>query len=107
MFGSSPPTCSATTVRVNRQCRVADECFGPVAIMSDLLDTLPDFNVKPYSHLLHSLEKNDVTVNQTIRCRSLLIRSVVRCDGIQDDQAGVVFLDRHWQLVLDDLLLGF
>lgn len=34
--------------------------------MSDLLDTLPDFDVKPYSHLLHSLEKNDVTVTDLI-----------------------------------------
>lgn len=34
--------------------------------MSDLLDTLPDFDVKPYSHLLHSLEKNDVTVTDLV-----------------------------------------
>lgn len=34
--------------------------------MSDLLDTLPDFNVKPYSHLLHSLEKNDITVTDLL-----------------------------------------
>ena len=34
--------------------------------MSDLLDTLPDFDVRPYSHLLHSLEKNDVTVTDLV-----------------------------------------
>lgn len=30
--------------------------------MSDLQETLPDFDIKPYSHLIHSLKKNDVTV---------------------------------------------
>lgn len=30
--------------------------------MSDIVHTLPDFDVKPYSHLLHSIEKNDITV---------------------------------------------
>ncbi|KAL2410898.1 hypothetical protein ABEF95_007476 [Exophiala dermatitidis] len=30
--------------------------------MSDLLEVLPDFDIKPYTHLLHSLEKNDITV---------------------------------------------
>ncbi len=34
--------------------------------MSDLLDTLPDFDVKSYSHLLHSLEKNDVTTTDLV-----------------------------------------
>jgi hypothetical protein len=30
--------------------------------MSDLAQVLPDFDVGPYSHLLHSLEKHDCTV---------------------------------------------
>lgn len=30
--------------------------------MSDLLEVLPNFDLKPYSHLLHSLEKNGYTV---------------------------------------------
>jgi DNA repair protein RAD57 len=30
--------------------------------MSDILHALPDFDVKPYSHLFHSIEKNDITV---------------------------------------------
>lgn len=34
--------------------------------MSDLLDVLPDFDIKPYTHLFHSLEKNDVTVADLI-----------------------------------------
>ena len=34
--------------------------------MCDLLDTLPNFDLKPYSHLLHSLEKNDITVTDRI-----------------------------------------
>lgn len=34
--------------------------------MSDLFAVLPTFDVKPYSHLLHSLEKNNVTVAQLI-----------------------------------------
>ncbi|KIW28800.1 uncharacterized protein PV07_04672 [Cladophialophora immunda] len=34
--------------------------------MSDLLEVLPDFDLKPHSHLLHSLEKNDVTVADLI-----------------------------------------
>jgi DNA repair protein RAD57 len=34
--------------------------------MSDLRDVLPDFNAKPYTHLLHSLEKNDITVTDLV-----------------------------------------
>ena len=34
--------------------------------MSDLLEFLPDFDLKPYTHLLHSLEKNNITVAQLI-----------------------------------------
>ena len=34
--------------------------------MSDLLEILPEFDLKPYSHLLHSLEKNDITVTDLI-----------------------------------------
>ncbi|KIW79217.1 hypothetical protein Z517_05829 [Fonsecaea pedrosoi CBS 271.37] len=34
--------------------------------MSDLVEVLPDFDLKPYSHLLHSLEKNDITVADLI-----------------------------------------
>lgn len=30
--------------------------------MSDLLEVLPDFNTKPFTHLLHSLEKNNISV---------------------------------------------
>ncbi|KIW99531.1 uncharacterized protein Z518_11270 [Rhinocladiella mackenziei CBS 650.93] len=30
--------------------------------MSDLLQVLPDFNIKPYTHLFYSLEKNDMTI---------------------------------------------
>lgn len=30
--------------------------------MSDLVHALPTFNTTPYSHLLHSIEKNDITV---------------------------------------------
>jgi len=29
--------------------------------MSDIIHTLPSFNTKPYAHLLHSIEKNDIT----------------------------------------------
>ncbi|KAJ9504409.1 DNA repair protein rhp57 [Exophiala xenobiotica] len=34
--------------------------------MSDLLEVLPDFDLKAYIHLLHSLEKNDITVADLI-----------------------------------------
>ncbi|KIX99173.1 uncharacterized protein Z520_04749 [Fonsecaea multimorphosa CBS 102226] len=34
--------------------------------MSDLLEVLPEFHLKPHSHLLHSLEKNDITVADLI-----------------------------------------
>jgi DNA repair protein RAD57 len=34
--------------------------------MSDLRDVLPDFNAKPYTHLLHSLEKNGITVTDLV-----------------------------------------
>ncbi|KIW93020.1 uncharacterized protein Z519_06869 [Cladophialophora bantiana CBS 173.52] len=34
--------------------------------MSDLLEVLPEFDLKPYTHLLHSLEKNDITVTDLI-----------------------------------------
>jgi DNA repair protein RAD57 len=34
--------------------------------MSDLRDVLPDFNTKPYTHLLHSLEKNDISVTDLV-----------------------------------------
>jgi hypothetical protein len=30
--------------------------------MSDLSEVLPDFDLKPYRHLTHSLEKNGITV---------------------------------------------
>ena len=30
--------------------------------MTDLRQSLPDFDVKPYSHLIHSLVKNDISV---------------------------------------------
>lgn len=30
--------------------------------MSDLLEVLPDFNTKPFTHLFHSLEKNNISV---------------------------------------------
>lgn len=30
--------------------------------MSDLLEVLPDLDIRPYTHLFHSLEKNDITV---------------------------------------------
>ncbi|EXJ61102.1 hypothetical protein A1O7_05255 [Cladophialophora yegresii CBS 114405] len=32
----------------------------------DLLDVLPDFDLKPHTHLLHSLDKNNVTVSQLV-----------------------------------------
>lgn len=34
--------------------------------MSDILHALPDFDVKPYSHLFHSIEKNDITVTDLL-----------------------------------------
>lgn len=34
--------------------------------MSDLSDVLPRFDTHPYSHLLHSLQKNEVTVADLI-----------------------------------------
>lgn len=34
--------------------------------MSDLLDILPDFSIKAHSHLLHSLEKNDITTTDLV-----------------------------------------
>jgi len=34
--------------------------------MTDLHDFFPDFNIKPYTHLVHSLEKNDITVADLI-----------------------------------------
>ncbi|EXJ93302.1 hypothetical protein A1O1_01694 [Capronia coronata CBS 617.96] len=34
--------------------------------MSDLLEVIPDFDIKPYTHLLHSLEKNDIIVADLI-----------------------------------------
>lgn len=34
--------------------------------MSDLHEVVPDFDIKPYTHLLHSLEKNDITVADLI-----------------------------------------
>ncbi|ETN44235.1 uncharacterized protein HMPREF1541_10786 [Cyphellophora europaea CBS 101466] len=34
--------------------------------MCDLAQVLPDFNLKPYSHLLHSLEKNEFTVTDLV-----------------------------------------
>ena len=36
--------------------------------MSDLLQVLPDFDVTLFSHLLHSLEKNAITVCDLIAC---------------------------------------
>ena len=30
--------------------------------MADLHESLPDFNVKPFSRLMHSLKKNEITV---------------------------------------------
>jgi DNA repair protein RAD57 len=35
-------------------------------MMTDLLEILPDFNFKPYSHLIHSLEKTLITVSDLI-----------------------------------------
>ncbi|ETI24057.1 hypothetical protein G647_03426 [Cladophialophora carrionii CBS 160.54] len=32
----------------------------------DLLDVLPDFDLKPHTHLLHSLDKNNVSVSQLV-----------------------------------------
>ena len=34
--------------------------------MSDLSETLPDFDLGPYQHLLHSLQKNEITVADLI-----------------------------------------
>lgn len=34
--------------------------------MTDLYQVLPDLDVKPYSHLIHSLVKNDITVADLI-----------------------------------------
>lgn len=34
--------------------------------MADLSEILPDLDLKPYSHLLHSLEKNDIIVSDLI-----------------------------------------
>lgn len=34
--------------------------------MCDIPETLPDFNVSPFSHLIHSLRKNDFTVADLI-----------------------------------------
>ena len=34
--------------------------------MSDLSDNLPDFDLVPYQHLLHSLQKNEITVADLI-----------------------------------------
>jgi DNA repair protein RAD57 len=34
--------------------------------MADLLEVLPDFDIKPFSHLIHSLHKNDVTTVQLL-----------------------------------------
>lgn len=34
--------------------------------MADLFEILPNFDIKPYSHLLHSLEKNEITVAELI-----------------------------------------
>lgn len=34
--------------------------------MTDLRQMLPDFDVKPFSHLIHSLVKNDITVADLI-----------------------------------------
>ncbi|EXJ80073.1 hypothetical protein A1O3_08359 [Capronia epimyces CBS 606.96] len=34
--------------------------------MSDLLEVLPDFDIKPFTHLFHSLEKNDITVTDLV-----------------------------------------
>lgn len=36
------------------------------APMSDILEVLPDFDTKPYSHLFYSLGKNNITVNDLI-----------------------------------------
>ncbi|KEF51278.1 uncharacterized protein A1O9_12628 [Exophiala aquamarina CBS 119918] len=34
--------------------------------MSDILEVLPDFDTKPYSHLFYSLGKNNITINDLI-----------------------------------------
>ena len=34
--------------------------------MADLTEVLPNFNLKPYSHLLHSLDKYDVVVSDLL-----------------------------------------
>ena len=34
--------------------------------MSDIVHALPDFDIRPYSHLIHSIEKNDITVTDLL-----------------------------------------
>ncbi|KAL6251941.1 DNA repair protein rhp57 [Rhinocladiella similis] len=77
--------------------------------MSDLLEVLPDFDLKSHRHLLHSLEKNDITVADLISLDPIdiarkcplpttdvqrLVSDVVK--ALQDDVQGAV--NKRWEI---------
>lgn len=58
--------CDVAAPNLNGLPRRAASAANPSPDMTDLFDTIPDFPIKPYTHLLPSLEKHLVTTSDLL-----------------------------------------